>query len=158
MLTEDAQRYNSGYQAELDWWTAPFEYVEGIPRSSLMSEEEGGRVAVNRAFPAEGDRHRRAHVPDDRAVVLVLSTPQDTYRDALHCGETLSTVLLECTAAGHATCPVTHVTEIPSARSVVAAMLPRAGVPQALIRVGRTPELEDSPPMTPRRDIADILR
>ena len=60
--------------------------------------------------------------------------------------------------AGLATCPVTHITEIPSARGVVASMLPRPGVPQALIRVGRTPELEEDPPMTPRRDIADILR
>ncbi|HEX5144310.1 MAG TPA: NAD(P)H nitroreductase, partial [Mycobacterium sp.] len=30
-LTEAVQRFNSGYQAELDWWTAPFEYGEGIP-------------------------------------------------------------------------------------------------------------------------------
>ncbi len=157
-LTESAQRFNTGYQAELDWWTAPFEYVEGIPRSSLTSAQESGRVTVNRNFPAEGNRRRRPHISDDRAVVLVLSTREDTYGDALECGEALSRVLLECTAAGLATCPVTHLTEVPSARGVVAAMLPRPGVPQALIRVGRTPELEEDPPLTPRRDIADILR
>ncbi len=156
-LTESAQRLNSGYQAELDWWTAPFEYIEGIPRSSLMSVQETGRVTVNRTFPAGGRRHRRAHIDADQAVILVLSTPQDTYRDAFSCGEALSAVLLECTAAGLATCPVTHVTEIPSARAVVGAMLARPAVPQVLIRVGRTPEFEETPPMTPRRDIADIL-
>lgn len=156
-LTESAQRLNSGYQAELDWWTAPFEYVEGIPRSSLTSAHETRRVTVNRTFPAEGHQHRRAHIDADQAVVLVLSTPADTYRDALSCGEALSAVLLECTAAGLATCPVTHVTEVPAARAVVGAMLSRPAVPQVLIRVGRTPEIEETPPMTPRRDIADIL-
>lgn len=157
-LTESAQRFNSGYQAELDWWTTPFEYAEGIPRSSLMSAEEAGRVDLNRSFPAGGNRSRRAGIGTDEAVVVVLSTPADTYQDALRCGEGLSAVLLECTAAGLATCPVTHVTEIPSARAVVGAMLPRPAVPQVLIRVGRTPEIEEMPPMTPRRDVSDILR
>ena len=139
-LTEALQCYNTGYQAELDWWTAPYEYQEGIPRSSLTSADESDRVELNRSFPVEGRGTRRADIADDRAKILVLSTPGDSYRDALVCGEALSAVLLECTAAGLATCPVTHVTEIPSARAVVAEMTSRSGVPQALVRVGRAPE------------------
>ncbi len=157
-LTEALQCYNTGYQAELDWWTAPYEYQEGIPRSSLTSADESDRVELNRSFPVEGRGNRRADIADDRAKVLVLSTPGDSYRDALVCGEALSAVLLECTAAGLATCPVTHVTEIPSARAVVAEMTSRWGVPQALVRVGRAPEIDDVPPMTPRRAPDDILR
>ncbi len=158
VLTEAAQRFNGGYQAELDWWTSPFDYVEGIPRSSLTSVHEADRVAVNRSFPVEGICARRAEIGSDAARVLILSTPGDSYPDALACGEALSAVLLECTVAGLATCPVTHVTELPSARAVVAAMLSRPGTPQVLVRVGRIPEIDGAPPMTPRRDAEDILR
>lgn len=157
-LTESAQQYNAGYQAELDWWTAPFDYSEGIPRSALMSAQESGRVAINRSFPAGGNRRRRPGIGADQSKVLVLSTPGDSYADALRSGEALSAVLLECTAAGLATCPVTHVTEVPSARAVIGAMLGRPGVPQVLIRVGRVPEIDDVPALTPRRRLDDVLR
>lgn len=157
-LTDAVQRFNTGYQAELDWWTAPFEYVEGIPRSALTSVDESDRVALNRTFPIEGHSARRPGIDADRARVLILSTAADSYHDALACGEALSVVLLECTTAGLATCPVTHVTEVPAARAVVAELLPRPGVPQVLIRVGRAPEIGDSHTPTPRRDVDDVLR
>jgi hypothetical protein len=53
---------------------------------------------------------------------------------------------------------VTHVTEIPSARAVVCELIAQPAMPQVLIRVGQAPEIEDIPPMTPRRDLDDILR
>jgi nitroreductase len=157
-LTERAQRFNTGYQAELDWWTAPFDYAEGIPRSALTSAIESDRVKLNRSFPVEGHGARRAGIGDDGARVVILSTPCDTYRDALACGEALSAVLLECTGAGLATCPVTHVTELPSARSVVGELIREHGIPQVLVRVRRIPEIEDAAIMTPRRDVDEILR
>lgn len=157
-LTEALQSFNTGYQAELDWWTAPFDSKEGIPRSALTSADESDRVEINRSFPVEGRGARRAGIGADQAKILILSTPDDSRRDALACGEALSVVLLECTLAGLATCPVTHVTEIPSARAVVAELMSAPGVPQVLVRVGRAPGIGDIPPMTPRRDPHDILR
>ncbi len=157
-LAEETQRFNTGYQAELYWWTAPFDYVEGVPRSALTSTGESDRVGLNRSFPSEGHSARRLGIGDDRASVVILFTPEDTYRDALACGEAMSAVLLECTAAGLATCPVTHVTEVPAARAVVSELIAQPGIPQVLVRVGRAPQIEDVPPMTPRRDLDDILR
>ena len=157
-LTDVMQRFNSGYQAELDWWTSPFEYVEGIPRSALTSVDESDRVEVYRSFPIEGRGARRPGIDPDQARVLILSTAQDGYRDALASGEALSALLLECTAAGLATCPVTHVTELPGARAVVGELVGGTGVPQVLIRVGRAPEIDNAPTPTPRRDVDDILR
>lgn len=156
-LTERTQRFSAGYQAELDWWTSPFEYTEGIPRSALISVQESDRVALNRSFPSEGQRSRRAEIGVDHATILILSTPDDTYADALAAGEALSVVLLECTAAGLSTCPVTHVTEIPAARAVVAALTGGSTVPQILVRVGRAPELKETAPRTPRRDTSAFL-
>lgn len=156
-LTEATRRQDAGYQAELDWWTAPFELDQGIPPDLLNGVTDNDRVPANRNFPASA-HPPRSHVDSDEAVVLVLSTPEDTRADALACGQALSTVLLECTAAGLATCTVTHVTELPAARSVVAELIGRAGVPQVLIRVGRAAELDLPTELTPRRELQDILR
>lgn len=157
-LTEETRRYDAEYQSELDWWTAPFELDQGVPRSALNSVIEADRVDVNRAFPAAGHPERRVPTGRDRAKIVVLSTPEDTRSDALATGEALSTVLLECTAVGLATCTVTHMTEVESARKVVKDLVGGAGVPQVLIRVGRIPSFEQAPPATPRRQLTDVLR
>jgi hypothetical protein len=158
-LTEAIRRFDSAYQRDLDWWTTPFEYTEGIPRTALTSVDESDRVEVNRSFPVEGRGHRRPGVGEDQAQILLLSTGGDTAADALGAGEALSRVLLECTVAGLATCPVTHVTELPEVRSAIAAVTAVDTVPQALIRVGQIPgALTENPAITPRRPVAEILR
>ena len=157
-LAEALRLYDSPYHAELNWWTAPFEMTDGIPHSSLISAAESERVEVNRAFPMTRHGERRPAIADDRATILVLSTDADSSEDALRCGEAMSDILLECTTAGLATCTVTHVTEIPAAREVVAAQTGRVALPQLLIRVGLAPALEELPPPTPRRPLEDVLR
>jgi hypothetical protein len=157
-LTESIRGQDSVYLAELDWWTAPFEFDEGIPRSALNSAAEADRVPFNRTFPTSTHGERRTAVRADQALVLGLSTPGDSRGDALTAGEALSTVLLECTAAGLATCTVSHVTESEPGRPVLAELIGRNGWPQVLIRVGRAPQLEYTPAPTPRRQLADVLR
>ncbi|RWA21037.1 hypothetical protein MBRU_15125 [Mycolicibacterium brumae DSM 44177] len=159
-MTEVVRQFDPGYQDELQWWTTPFEYPEGIPRTSLVSAGESYRVEVNRSFPIEDRAERRVGVVEDEARILLLSTPGDTRADALAAGEALSEVLLECTVAGLATCPVTHLTELPDARSTLAELAGVDAVPQALIRVGRAPSdpLAEPIPLTPRRPIEDMLR
>lgn len=156
--TEAARRYDASYQAELNWWTAPFELDQGIPPALLNGVADNDRVPANRNFPAAGHPAGRGGVDHDQAAVLVLSTPGDTPADAVACGEALSMVLLKCTAAGLATCTVSHVTELDAARAVVAELVGRHGIPQVLIRVGRASELDEHPPRTPRRELRDILR
>ena len=34
-LTEATRRYDASYHSELDWWTSPFEFDQGIPRDLL---------------------------------------------------------------------------------------------------------------------------
>lgn len=157
-LTESLRRYDSSYHRELDWWTAPFEDSEGIPFSSLVSAVEFGRVGLNRAFPFTRNPERRTGVGSDHSKILMLSTDDDSHGNALRCGEALSTVLLECTTAGLATCPVTHLTELSASRELLAALTGHTDLPQVLIRVGNVPALDKAPPPTPRRPLADVLR
>jgi nitroreductase len=156
-LTESLRRYDDSYHRELQWWTAPFRLYEGVPPSALLSDSERQRVEVNRQFPLSGHSDRRAATPQDQATILVLSTPQDSRADALNCGEVLSTVLLECTMAGLATCTLTHITEMEASRDVIRGLTGREAMPPVLIRVGTAPDIEPIPAPTPRRPLNDVL-
>lgn len=155
-LTNALRFYDTEYFRALLRWTAPFEASEGIPYDSLVSAAEGDRVDVGRTFPVTHHPERREEVPHDFSTILVISAHADTRRDKLGCGETLSTVLLEATAAGLATCTLTHLTELSTSRHLVEDVTGRP-LPQVLVRVGCAPEGEHLSPPTPRRPPADVL-
>jgi hypothetical protein len=94
----------------------------------------------------------------DWSKILVLSTPQDTRVDVLRCGEALSTVLLECTVAGMATCTLTHLIELDQSRDIVRSLIAQHGEPQMVIRAGIAPPAERLPAPTPRRPLDEVLQ
>jgi len=156
-LTDALRLYDSTYHAEMQWWTAPYEVSDGIPHSALVSAAESDRVDVGRSFPVTHNEERRVKLGDDRSTILVISALDDVRRDILGCGETLSSVLLEATMAGLATCTLTHVTEVSATRDIVASIVGRP-LPQVLVRVGTAPALDEVPPPTPRRPLSEVLR
>lgn len=156
LRSESLRREDPSYQLELQWWTSPFALVEGIPPNALASDIEGRRVDVGRDFPVRSHQDRRAEIGADWSKILVLSTREDTLADVLGCGEALSTVLLECTVAGMATCTLTHLIESKQSRDIVRDLIVH-GEPQVLIRVGIAPPLEAIPAPTPRRPLDGVL-
>jgi hypothetical protein len=156
-LTESLRLYDSWYHAELQWWTAPFAISEGIPHSSLVSAAESDRVDVGRTFPVTHHGERRLDISEDRSKVLVLSTYDGGHESVLQCGEKLSVVLLDATMAGLASCTLTHITEVPASREIVADLIGHSTTPQVLIRVGLAPAMEDVPPPTPRRPLREVF-
>ena len=156
-LTEALRRQDLTYQSELHWWTSPFELDQGVPPSSRVSASEATRIDLARSFPTTGYGGRRPQITEDQSKILVLSTPADDRGDVLRCGEALSTVLLECTSAGLATCTLTHLTEVTPSRDIIRRLAGQTGLPQLLIRVGRTPAREQHIPATPRRPVTEVL-
>ncbi|NOP97226.1 Acg family FMN-binding oxidoreductase [Mycolicibacterium fortuitum] len=156
-LTESLRLYDSGYHAELTWWTTPFATEDGIPQSSLVSAAESERVAVARTFPVTAHNDRRPTVGDDAATLVVLSTDGYSRADALDAGEALSALLLECTMSGLATCPVSHVTELHASRDIIGTLIGRDACPQLLVRIGIAPSLTETPPPTPRRAVETFM-
>lgn len=156
-LAESLRLYDSAYHAELHQWTVPFEASAGIPYSSLASATEAGGVDIERKFPAPGYPERLTEINQDQATVVVLSTEADSRADALATGECLSALLLECTMAGLATCPLTHLTEVQVAREIVETLVGRNAVPQILVRIGHAPATEEPVPRTRRRPLDDVL-
>jgi hypothetical protein len=127
--------------------------MRGVPPTFRVSASEASRVDVARAFPTAGYGERRAQIGPDRSKIIVLSTRGETSLEVLRCGEALSTVWLECTVAGMATCPLTHLTEITPSRMVIGPLTRQRGRPQLLIRVGITTaagEQQRPPPPTTR--------
>jgi hypothetical protein len=112
---------------------------------------------VARAFPTTGYGDRRLTIGVDHSKILVLSTRDDTRLPVLRCGEALSAVLVDCTVAGMATCTLTHMTEVSMARELIQRLSGQTGLPQLLIRVGKTPPVEQHAPATPRRPLSDVL-
>ncbi|WP_460700778.1 Acg family FMN-binding oxidoreductase [Nocardia thraciensis] len=151
-----ARRDDDMYQMELHWWAGHSGDPEGIPQSALISDAEAARVDVHRPFPSAPHSARRADLID-HARLVVLSSSGESVPQWLHTGEALSAVLLECTAAGLATCAVTHLTELPAGRRAIAELLPHQTLPQVLIRIGTAPADEPELPPTSRRPLADIL-
>jgi nitroreductase len=156
-LTEALRRNDPTYQSELRWWTSPFELDQGVPPGSRVAASEASRVDVARSFPTAGYGGRRPQLEEDHSKILVLSTRDDDRVDVLRCGEALSTVLLECTVAGLATCTLTHMTEVSPSRDLIRQITGQDGLPQLLIRVGRTPAHEQQIPLTPRRPVSEVL-
>jgi|SRR5271166_4402708 len=157
-LTEVVRRDDWSYHAELEWWTSPFVVNEGVPPSALASDKERYRVDVGREFPIRSQEDRRPEIKVDWSKILVLSTPYDTNAHVLRCGEALSTVLLECTMAGMATCTLTHLIEVDESRDIVRSLINKRGEPQVLIRAGLAPPMENLPAPTPRRPLDDVLQ
>lgn len=157
-FAESLRLYDSAYHAELRRWTVPFEESAGIPYSSLPSRTEGDRVDIGRTFPAGNQHERRVQIPEDESTIVVLSTDGTVRADALETGEALSTVLLECTMSGLATCPLSHLTEVPVAREIVETLVGRNAVPQILVRIGHAPTSAETPSLTRRRPLDEVLK
>ncbi len=156
--SEESRADDDTYQVELDWWAQCSGPDDGIPLSALTSYEEANRVDVARAFPLEGNDDRRPQIDRDHSKILVLSTYDDSLDNILECGEVLSRVLLELTAAGFATCTLTHMIELHASREMIRTITGRHAEPQALIRVGLAPMTVPHPEPTPRRRTRDVLR
>ena len=108
-------------------------------RRPRVTESESGGYSRSPRRP-----ERRLEIPEDHAKVLLLSTDDDTRADALAAGEALSATLLECTMAGLATCPVTHLTELSVTRELIRSLMDHDAMPQVLIRVGVVPVSRES--------------
>ena len=77
------------------------------------------RGSMSPATSPHGTGDRRPQVASDHSKILVISTYDDNRENTLRCGEVLSRVLLECTAAGFATCTLTHMIEVHASRETV---------------------------------------
>ncbi|MBX7450513.1 NAD(P)H nitroreductase [Mycolicibacterium sp. 3033] len=157
-LARSARRCDSAYHAELFGWTTPLAISEGIPSGALPSASESERVPFGRDFPTPATRDRLPDIDTDQSRVIVLSTEDNTRESLLRCGEMLSSILLDATMAGLATCTLSHLTEVSASRRIVAALTGSSNIPQVLVRIGSSRGHDDLTPRTPRRPVSEVLQ
>jgi nitroreductase len=155
-LTQEIRENDPSYEAELQWWTSPFVADEGVPQSALVSAGEAALVDVARDFPTTSTGGSLNERPDQSKIVVLSTHHEDSRLDVLRCGEALSTLLLACTAAGLATCTLTHMTELAPSREIVRELTGQRGLPQVLVRIGQTP-VPPAPAATPRRPLDAVF-
>ncbi|GAB2639357.1 FMN-binding protein Acg [Gordonia jinhuaensis] len=156
-ITASARRYDAVYKNELHWWTGHDTPRDGVPPSALPKFGPFEH-ALSRDF-STGELEMGTAA--DEAAWMVLSTLGDERADWLRAGAAMSRGLLAATAAGAATCPISHVTELPQSRKMVADMAEKAGgradqYPQILLRIGARAARPTAP--TARRDVDEVLR
>jgi nitroreductase len=144
-----AQAEMPDYRAELAAWTGRRTGNSGVPAANLPSEPST-RVETTREF-VPGDLQIAAGHESDRAVLAVLGTASDDTLSRLRAGEALSAVLLEATALGLASCPLSQPLEIGSTkRTLRDRVLDGTLSPQLVLRLG-WPPVGPPLPVTPRR-------
>jgi len=96
----------------------------------------------------------RDKIVEGTPLVAILSSRSDDPAAWTETGRALMAVLLRLTAAGYTASYLNQPVEVPTLRPRLAELLPSAGLPQIVLRIGRT--AVDHPP-TVRRDVADVI-
>jgi hypothetical protein len=147
---QEMEGTHAQYQADLAAWTDRRRRGEGVSVETLVATTV--RTVPLRDFARGGETAMHPGFGDDRfADFLVVATTGDEPMDWLRAGEAMSAVWLTVTGNDLAASVLSDVIEIPSARALVARLLPDRAWPQLVFRLGRSVQ-PVPPPASPRRD------
>jgi hypothetical protein len=142
-----AERDDPAYREELDRWThRPESRGDGVAPETAV-EPALRRVPV-REFAPPGEAGLAAGQDHDQgAVYVIIFGTTDQRADLLHGGEALSALLLQATADGLATAPLSETVEVAWPRRLLSTLLSDVGEPYIAVRLGYPP---DGAPLPPR--------
>lgn len=155
------QEADPAYRKEIREWSGVYPGASaGVPAANIPSgSHQYGNLRMREFAPGELIQADQRLLGEDAGALLLLSTSSDDDLSRLRAGEATSAVLLEATAAGLATCPLSQPLEVVETRELVRdEVLDGASCPQLVIRVGWAAFNSDPLPATPRRPVIDLLR
>ncbi len=152
---------NPAFRAELAHWLAPTgsRRRDGIP---FVEKEYGSPYpfTVSRTLSSPDLADDLGDLEEDfvngAPVVLVIGSRSDEPMEWLACGQALEAVLLFATTYGISAAFLNQVLEVPEQRGRVAELVPQAGYPQMIVRLGY-PEHQVQH-VAPRRSIDEVLQ
>ncbi len=151
------QQEDRAYLDELQGWSGHrVPQATGVPAASIPTTP--GQL-LNRRFPAGTLPIERPDVVEqDAAEFLLLSSDLDDAHARLRAGEATSAVLLEATAIGLATCPMSQALESFGAREELRMqVLEEHRFIHSIVRVGWPRPSAPALPATPRLALKDVL-
>ncbi|MDF2977477.1 MAG: nitroreductase [Actinomycetospora sp.] len=156
----ERQREQVGYAAELQRWTHRYAGAhDGIPAGSrLEGPPPSYHDLVLRWFPS-GTLHQPRDGADHRdgSALAILTAVDEHPVSVLRAGEALSAVLLEATAQGLGTTPITQVLEVPETRDHLRQVVGAHRPPVVALRLGWPEPFCEPLPATPRRPLDRVL-
>jgi len=162
-MREAAERQpeHEGYAAELYRWTHRYAGArDGIPAAArLEGPPPSYRDLVLRWFPRGTLRQPSGGMDhEDASMLAILTAVDEEPVSVLRAGESLSAVLLEATALGLATTPITQVLEVEETRERLRHLIVGAHRPPVVaLRIGWPSERGDALHPTPRRPLDHVL-
>jgi nitroreductase len=162
--SDDIERHDARYETELTTWlNRPEGSGDGIPAAAVvptherassltLREMEADELAGERAGSGAGDA-TEGPPPVEHPLVCIIGTPGDDNHAWLLAGQALGRLLLEAAECGVQASPMTQVTEVASARAMLADGLGLVGHPQIVLRMGYA----HGHPTTPRRPVDSVL-
>jgi nitroreductase len=151
-----AELGDPAYREELNRWThRPEGSGDGVPPATAV-EQSLRRVPVRDYTPDSSAGLAAGDDVDRGAAYVVIFGMTDRPVDLLRGGEAMSALLLEATAQGLATAPVSDAVEVPWPRRLLQDLLSGVGEPYVVVRLGYV--RSDEPlPAAPRREPADVI-
>ncbi|MBP2335691.1 nitroreductase [Saccharothrix coeruleofusca] len=152
------QDADPAYRWEVRSWSGRHADSDGVPAANASAGAPRHGDVRLREFPGGELADRSDEWEDDGAVLLVLGTSSDDRLSTLRAGEAMSAVLLETTAAGLASCPLSQPLEVAATRERVRdEVLDGLLSPQLVLRVGWAELGADPLPPTPRRPLDEVI-
>jgi hypothetical protein len=153
----DVELFDPAYRTELTRWTSrPAWTGDGVPPSTAV-EPALRRVPVRNFLPDGSPGLLAGADQDQGAVFVILYGNGDRPDDLLRGGEAMSALLLQATAEGVSSAPISEAVEIAWPRMLLRRLLSGIGEPYLIVRLGYVDSTQ-ALPASPRRAVAEIIR
>jgi hypothetical protein len=152
----DVEYFDPTFRAELTRWThRPAWTGDGVPPAT--AGQASLRRVPARIFMPDGSAGLLAGTDhDEGAAYVIVFGPSDRPVDLLRGGEAMSAVLLQATAEGLASAPISEAVEVAWPRRLLSRLLADIGEPYLIIRLGYVGSA-DVLPVTPRRPAVEVI-
>jgi nitroreductase len=155
-LAADTNYFDPAHRTELTAWThRPAWTGDGVPPNTAVGPSLR-RVPVRNFLP-DGSPGLPAGVDhDEGATYVILYGLADGPADLLRAGEAMSALLLQATVEGLSSAPISEAVEVAWPRQLLTRLLPGAGEPYLIVRLGYVESAEGVPP-SPRRTPSEVI-
>ncbi|HET6529452.1 MAG TPA: nitroreductase [Actinoplanes sp.] len=153
----DVEFFDPAYRTELTRWTSrPAWTGDGVPPGTAV-EPALRRVPVRNFLPDGSHGLLAGADHDEGAYFVIIYGTGDTPADLLRGGEAMSALLLQATAEGVSSAPISEAVEIAWPRMLLRRLLSSIGEPYLIVRLGYADTTEPLP-ATPRRTAAEVIQ
>jgi nitroreductase len=154
----DVQYFSPAHRSELTRWThRPAWTGDGVPPGTAV-EAAHRRVPARNLLPSGSPGLLAGAGEDEGAAYVIVYGSGSHPFDLLRAGEAMSALLLEATAQGVSTAPISEAVEVTWPRELLRRLLPDGeGEPYLIVRLGYA-DSGELPPTSPRREARETIR